>query len=518
MKPDVSVHLIPTLRKRLQDSDKQAAIELYYELLSSGHTIGEILNAANSIQCKAGHSDTVTAEHSQSKLNRAPTDAAAEVASADGAQVDAPFNPGLSVSHTADNRRTEEPSAADSAPLGGRALDEQEQLPDSLSGSELDILEPADAEIPASSDVMRRSGDLERIGPARFPGFARRIAFGALGTAAVVCVAVIGFSTVHIVRPTQFTAAGALSDIPAGIETAGITRAPAIEETPPPKKQVVDVEALRAQEPPLRPAEPDPEVPASAQQVAAEIRTTDSIVQPQAEAPSGSEAGRLDATRDSPLAAATSDQSVLPEAPATAPTQAAAAADGIEPAQAHSTESSAGAMPASAMTNGPASASEAHNVASSAATGAELRIEGNRDSAPAPDLAEIAPATQPDAAHSPAREDVAAAPAPRAAEITPEEPRFKTAEADALVTRGDAFFAAGDLASARLFYEYAAAAGNGAAALRLGSTFDPGFLMRTRIGRVQGDEAIASYWYRRARDLGNRDAELLLNRMENTAR
>ena len=90
--------------------------------------------------------------------------------------------------------------------------------------------------------------------------------------------------------------------------------------------------------------------------------------------------------------------------------------------------------------------------------------------------------------------------------------------ADALVTRGDAFFAAGDLASARLFYEHAAAAGNAIAALRLGGTFDPGFLARARIGRVQGDAAIALYWYRRARDLGNGDAEILLKKMEKPAR
>jgi TPR repeat protein len=86
------------------------------------------------------------------------------------------------------------------------------------------------------------------------------------------------------------------------------------------------------------------------------------------------------------------------------------------------------------------------------------------------------------------------------------------------VTRGDAFFAAGDLASARLFYEHALAAGNDTAALRLGSTYDPGFLTRVHIGRAQGDAAIALYWYRRGRDLGNRDAEVLLKGIENTAR
>ena len=122
-------------------------------------------------------------------------------------------------------------------------------------------------------------------------------------------------------------------------------------------------------------------------------------------------------------------------------------------------------------------------------------------------LTETVRAEQPDAASPPARETAAAR---RVAEITPEEPHFQLAEADVLVTRGDAFFAAGDLASARLFYEYAAA-GDGTAA------FDPNFLAQAHIGRVQGDAAIALYWYRRARDLGNYDAEVLLKRMENTA-
>jgi TPR repeat protein len=100
----------------------------------------------------------------------------------------------------------------------------------------------------------------------------------------------------------------------------------------------------------------------------------------------------------------------------------------------------------------------------------------------------------------------------------PEDQRFKIVEAEALLARGDAFFATGDLASARLFYESAAAAGNGAAALRLGGTFDPAFLARARVGRIRGDLPSALYWYRRARDLGNGDAETLLRGMENTAR
>ena len=78
-----------------------------------------------------------------------------------------------------------------------------------------------------------------------------------------------------------------------------------------------------------------------------------------------------------------------------------------------------------------------------------------------------------------------------------------SAEIAALVSRGDGFLRAGDITSARLFYERAADAGNASAALRLGATFDPGFLSRAGIRGITGDPAQAASWYRRARELGD---------------
>ena len=88
-------------------------------------------------------------------------------------------------------------------------------------------------------------------------------------------------------------------------------------------------------------------------------------------------------------------------------------------------------------------------------------------------------------------------------------PRLSPAETAALVTRGDGFLSVGDIASARLFYERAADAGNGSAALRLGATFDPGFLSRTAVRGTLGDPVQAAFWYRRARELGDAAAEPL---------
>ena len=86
-----------------------------------------------------------------------------------------------------------------------------------------------------------------------------------------------------------------------------------------------------------------------------------------------------------------------------------------------------------------------------------------------------------------------------------------------LVSRGDDFLKAGDVASARLYYERAADAGNGSAALRLGATFDPGFLASAGVRGTLGDPARAASWYARARDLGEAAAAQRLKSLDHTA-
>jgi hypothetical protein len=87
------------------------------------------------------------------------------------------------------------------------------------------------------------------------------------------------------------------------------------------------------------------------------------------------------------------------------------------------------------------------------------------------------------------------------------EPPLSTEEITALVARGDAFVGAGDIATARLFYNRAVEAGDGRAALRMGATFDPAFLDQVSIRGAVGDQREALSWYRRARDLGKAEAE-----------
>ena len=103
----------------------------------------------------------------------------------------------------------------------------------------------------------------------------------------------------------------------------------------------------------------------------------------------------------------------------------------------------------------------------------------------------------------------AAAPVPPAAN----QP-LSTKEIAELLARGDAFLSRGDIVSARLFYERAANAGDGRAALRVGTTFDRAFLGRDVLPSVQGDPAKARLWYQRARDLGEAEAEQRLKSLE----
>jgi TPR repeat protein len=95
-----------------------------------------------------------------------------------------------------------------------------------------------------------------------------------------------------------------------------------------------------------------------------------------------------------------------------------------------------------------------------------------------------------------------------------DRPRLAAVETAALLARGDSLLGVGDIASARLFYERASDAGDGRAALRLGATYDPGFLDRAHLPHLQADVGQALSWYHRARDLGEGDAELWIQGLE----
>jgi len=125
-----------------------------------------------------------------------------------------------------------------------------------------------------------------------------------------------------------------------------------------------------------------------------------------------------------------------------------------------------------------------------------------------PARSDIAPAPP-----GPAQKALGSGPTKVAAQI-PAALRLPDRQLAELLARGDEFLRSGDIASARLFYERAADAGDGQAALRMGATFDPTFLANAGLRNLRGDLAKARLWYHRALELGANEAQPHLNNLE----
>jgi hypothetical protein len=75
------------------------------------------------------------------------------------------------------------------------------------------------------------------------------------------------------------------------------------------------------------------------------------------------------------------------------------------------------------------------------------------------------------------------------------------------LAKGADLYALGHVNSARLIFERAVSAGNAAAAVALGDTYDPRRLMQLGAPLNLGDLAKATYWYERADELGSTEAK-----------
>jgi hypothetical protein len=91
-------------------------------------------------------------------------------------------------------------------------------------------------------------------------------------------------------------------------------------------------------------------------------------------------------------------------------------------------------------------------------------------------------------------------------------------ETAALLARGRAHIADGDLVAARLVLRRAVERGDPQAALALGGTFDPNVLKRLGVVSVVGDLEQAREWYRKAADLGSADAPARLEQLAQIGR
>jgi len=219
--------------------------------------------------------------------------------------------------------------------------------------------------------------------------------------------------------------------------------------------------------------------------------------------PRGTEQAAITATPSSqPAAAATQEKPPAPATMPTPPAPAKTAAAPMPPTAARERAPAANPAPAPAPAPSP--------QPSSASPAAPDRGPAPKPET-APSVAKLETPKEPAPNAAPAPDAAAPAAAPAAPNPTaPSEPRLTAAETAALLSRGDSLFSVGDVASARLYYERAADAGNGDAALRLGETYDPTFLERAKLRAIKGDLKTAAFWYLRAKELGVAEADILL--------
>ena len=78
--PDVPAHPNSGPNKRSSSSDKQSAIERYYKLLSSGHSVDNTANTVIPNPSKSEDGDAVTVELSRSQNDETATDITPKIA------------------------------------------------------------------------------------------------------------------------------------------------------------------------------------------------------------------------------------------------------------------------------------------------------------------------------------------------------------------------------------------------------------------------------------------------------
>jgi|SRR6267142_4283856 hypothetical protein len=128
------------------------------------------------------------------------------------------------------------------------------------------------------------------------------------------------------------------------------------------------------------------------------------------------------------------------------------------------------------------------------------------------------PAQRVERAPPPPAQSVERAPPPQVAERAPQPVPTRTldpSEVDVLVKQGQQFVAAGDFVTARLVFQRAAEAGNAAAALALGASYDPVVLSRLGVRGVDADVGKARTWYQKAKEFGAPDADRRLSTLAN---
>ena len=325
---------------------------------------------------------------------------------------------------------------------------------------------------------------------------------------------------ISVSPPAVVASETAPSAAPALAETAppaNPTAAPALAETAPPANPTAapaSAETAPPADPTAAPASAETAPPADPTAAPASAETA-----PPAD-PTAAPASAETAPPADPTAAPASAETAPPADPTAAPASTETAPPADPTAAPASAETAPPAAPALVETAPPAGSTAGPAVAETAPPAEPTAAPALVETAPpagstaAPASAETAPPADPTAAPALAETGRQAVPAAVTADKARAPLPLPAEQITALLTRGDAFVRTRDIASARLFYERAADAGNGRAALRMGETFDRAFLDSIGIYRMIGDRQLALSWYRRARDLGDTEAAQLLHQLE----
>src|SRR4051812_49243439 len=117
MELDMPTQPHSALKDHLQAIDKQKEIDLYCELLSSGHSDGEILDSLDHLQSKSEHRDVTTVEHPSSRDDRVVADVTSEGELIGLAPRNTHGIPGLAALVRSESGRTEERQATEGKPI-----------------------------------------------------------------------------------------------------------------------------------------------------------------------------------------------------------------------------------------------------------------------------------------------------------------------------------------------------------------------------------------------------------------
>ncbi len=385
--------------------------------------------------------------------------------------------------------------SAEPQPNAAAILDTLNEIKRELAAGEGDRMSPAAGEKPAAIADASGTGGTDETG-ATLPlttdsptdplvrrwSAPRRVALGVL--VCCVYVGILAAAGLFISRAVRLPAGGS-RDTPTVVQQdAAPASAPTVRDPGP-----------EAQSAPAAPVADDPV--ASATDESSHVAADASAELPPQASPSDSP------RTDAPAQAAPASPAPAPDSP-----RDEATASGAPP--------SSGAAPKPAPENAMAS-----TVAAAPVVAPPVPVSPPAPAmAPAsPPAAAMAPAPPPAAAIAPAPPPPMAtaslptpaaspAPPPPAAALAPvPAPASVGASDPEMRAMGDERLQQGDIASARLFYERAADAGDGRAARLLGSTYDPAFLERWGVQGMRGDVERAASWYRRASALGDADAD-----------